>query len=94
MQWFNYIEKKIVWSNKETKPTAGIISYLPLQQTFEDNAEINPIEIKIENDKIHNMFEKYKKNSVKFSLGGLFFSSAIKNKTVKIFVNKYLYTTS
>ena len=31
------------------------------QQNFEDDAEINPIEIKIENDKIQNMFEKYKK---------------------------------
>ena len=48
------------------------------QQNFEDDAEINPIEIKIENDKIKNMFEKYKKNSVKFRFEGLLFSSAIK----------------
>ena len=56
------------------------------QQNFEDNAEINLIEIKIENGKIQNMFEKYKKNSVKFSLEGLLFSSKIKNETEKIFV--------
>ena len=31
------------------------------QQNFEDDAEINSIEIKIENDRIQNMFEKYKK---------------------------------
>ena len=56
------------------------------QQNFEDDAEINPVEIKIENDKIQNMFEKYKKNSVKFSVERLLFLSAIKNETVKIFV--------
>ena len=56
------------------------------QQNFEGDAEINSIEIKIENDKIQKMFEKYKKNSVKFSLEGLLFSSTIKNETKKIFV--------
>ena len=35
------------------------------QQNFEHDAEINPIEIKIENDTNQNMFEKYKKISVK-----------------------------
>ena len=29
------------------------------QQNFEDDEEINHVEIKIENDKIQNMFEKY-----------------------------------
>ena len=31
------------------------------QQNFEGNAEINPMEVKIENDKIQNMFKKCKK---------------------------------
>ena len=56
------------------------------QQNFEDDAETNPAEIKIENDKIQIMFEKYKKNSVKFRFEGLLFLSAIKNETEKIFV--------
>ena len=56
------------------------------QQNFEDDAEISPIEIKIENDKTKNMFGKYKKNSVKFSLEGLLFLSAMKIETEKIFV--------
>ena len=43
------------------------------QQNFEDDEEINHVEIKIENDKIQNIFEKYKKNTVKFSLKGLLF---------------------
>ena len=51
------------------------------QQNFEDDEEINPVEIKIENNKIQNMFDKYKKNSVKFILGRLLFPSAIKNET-------------
>ena len=38
--------------------TIDFISILG-QQNFEDNAEINPTEIKIEDDKIQNMFEKY-----------------------------------
>ena len=43
------------------------------KQNFEDDAEINPIEIKIENDKIQNMFEKYKKTlSVSLSIGYFF----------------------
>ena len=53
------------------------------QQNFEDNAEINHTEIKIENDKIQDMFEKYKKNPVKFTLEGLLFLSAIKNEQKK-----------
>ena len=56
------------------------------QQNFEDNAKINPIEIKIENEKIQNMFQKYKKRPVKFSLEVLLFSSKIKNETEKILV--------
>ena len=43
------------------------------QQNFEDNAEINPMEIKIENEKIQNMFEKYLKNSVNLAFKGCFF---------------------
>ena len=42
------------------------------QQNFEDDAEINPIEIKIENDKIENMFEKCKKTLSNLVLKGCF----------------------
>ena len=56
------------------------------QQNFEGEAVINPIEIKFGNDKTENMFEKCKKNPVKFSLKELLFSRAIKSKTEKIFV--------
>ena len=43
------------------------------QQNFEDDAEINPIETKIENDKIQDMFEKYKKTLSNLALKGCFF---------------------
>ena len=43
------------------------------QQSFEEEAEINPIEIKIENDNIQNVFEKYKKYVARFRLEGLLF---------------------
>ena len=43
------------------------------QQNFDDGGKINPIEIMIENDKIQNMFEKYEKNPLKFTLEGLLF---------------------
>lgn len=46
-------------------------------------AEINPIEIKIENNKVQNIFEKYKENVARFKLDGLLFSSSIKNDAEK-----------
>ena len=52
------------------------------QQNFEDNAETNLIDLKIQ--KTQNVFEKYKKNRVKFTLKRLLFLGAIKNKKEKI----------
>ena len=39
------------------------IDFISIQgkQNFEDDAQINPVETKIENGKIQNMFEKCKK---------------------------------
>ena len=56
------------------------------QQSFEEEGEINPIEIKIENDKIQNIFEKHKKYVPRFRLEDLLFSSSIKNDAEKIFL--------
>ena len=76
---------KIVKKRKGRITTIDFIS-IRGQQNFQDDAVINPIEIKIENDKIQNMFEKYKNNSVKFSFEGLLFLRTIKNETEKILV--------
>ena len=45
------------------------------QQNFEDDAELNSIEIKMENDKIQNMFEKYKETLSNLALKGCFFQA-------------------
>lgn len=42
------------------------------QQSFEDKDVINPIEIKIQNERIQNMFDKYKKVLLNLSLKGCF----------------------
>ena len=55
------------------------------QQSFLYNS-INWIEIKIENDTVRNMIEKYKKNQAKFTLEGLLFSSSVQNDTEKFFI--------
>ena len=48
---------------KKRKARIATIAFISIrgQQNFEDNTEINPEELKIENDKIQSMFEKYKK---------------------------------
>ena len=56
------------------------------QQVFEDEREINPIKIKIEDNRIQNFFDKYKNNKVKFNLNGLLIASSVQNDTEKIFL--------
>ena len=56
------------------------------QQGFETDKAINPIETKIQNDRIQNMFDKYQKNTFWFVTEGFLFSSSIKNNTEKIFL--------
>ena len=64
-----------------------ILSAYEAKKNFQDNAEINSTEIKIENDKIQNMFEKYPKKSLSIlAFKGCFFLRAIKTETEKIFV--------
>ena len=75
----NFQLTKIGEKRKARMTTIDFIS-IRGQQNFEDNAEINHVEIKIENDKTQNMFEKYLKKFVKFSDEGLLFLSAIKMK--------------
>ena len=54
------------------------------QQGFGDGKEIDPREIKIENNKIQNIFYRFGKK--RFKLNGILFASSIKNDTVKIFL--------
>ena len=50
------------------------------QQGFETDKSINPIETKIQNDRIQNMFDKYQKNTFWFVTEGFLFSSSIKKQ--------------
>ena len=43
------------------------------QQGFDEEKAINPIEIKVENNRIQNMFDKYSRNKVRFALEGILF---------------------
>ena len=56
------------------------------QQGFEEGKEINPIDIKIENNRIQNVFDKFQCNKIRFKLNGILFVSSIKNDTEKIFL--------
>ena len=66
----------------------NILDYLIIrgQQVFEEGREINPIEIKIEDNRVRNIFDKYKDNKVKFKLIGLLIVSSVVNNTEKIFL--------
>ena len=54
----------------KSKKSMNILDFLIIrgQQVFEEGRDINPIEIKIEHNKVRNLFEKYKDNKVRLSL--------------------------
>ena len=54
-----------------------VIDFLNMrrQQKFEEEKYLNPIEIRIENDRVQSIMTKYRKNSTRFRLEGLLFSS-------------------
>ena len=53
---------------------------------FEEGRDINPIEIIMEDNRVRNLFEKYKDNKVRFKLIGLLIASSVVNDTEKIFL--------
>ena len=73
---------------KKRKQKMNVVDFISVrrQQQFEENADINPIEIKIENEKIQLMLQKYNKYIIRFKLESPIFSSSIKNNTEKIFL--------
>ena len=64
--------------------TVDFINIRGQQNLFENS--INPIEIKIENNTVKNMIDKYKKHLAKFTLEGLLFSSSIQTETETFFL--------
>ena len=72
----------------KSKQIMNILDFLIIigQQVFEEGRDINPIEIKIEDNRVRNLFEKYKGNKVRFKLIGLLISSSVVNDVEKTFL--------
>ena len=72
----------------KSKESMNILDFLIIrgQQVFEEGRDINLIEIKIEDNRVRNLFEKYKDNKVRFKLIGLLIASSVVNDTEKIFL--------
>ena len=58
---------ELLLSRVKTPNKMSVLDYVITrgQQVFEDGIEINPIEIKIEDNRIWNFFDKYKNSKVK-----------------------------
>ena len=55
---------------------------------FEEGGDINLTEIKIEDNRVKNIFEKFKDNKLRFKLTGLLIARGAVNNTEKIFLQK------
>ena len=56
------------------------------QQSFEIAGGLNPAQIEIDDDRILNIFKKYKNVSYRLTALGLLFPTSIKNDTEQIFI--------
>ena len=75
----------------KSKKSMNILDFLIIrgQQVFEEGRDINPIEINIEDNRLRNLFEKYKDNKVRFKLTELLIaSSVVNNREIE---KKYFY---
>ena len=72
----------------KSKKSMNILDFLRIrgQQVFEEGRDINPIEIKIEDNRVRNLFEKYKEKKVRFKFIGLLITSSVVSNTEKIFL--------
>ena len=72
----------------KSKKSMNILDFLIIRgrQVFQEGRDINLIEIKIEDNRVRNLFEKYKDNKVRFKLIGLLVASSVVNDTEKIFL--------
>ena len=73
---------------KKSRRKMSVLDFIIIrgQQIFEEGKEINPIEIKIEDNRIRNVFDRYKNNKVIFKLIGLLMANSVLNDTKKIFL--------
>ena len=75
-------------TEKKEKKQMSVLDFVIIrgQQGFDEEKVINPIEIRVENNRIQNMFDKYARKKVRFALEGILFSRSVKNGTEKIFL--------
>ena len=81
----NKLYKILFTRLSKSKKSMNILDFLIIrvQQVFEEGGDINPIEIKIEGNRVRNLFEKYKDNKISFKLIGLLIVSSVVNGTEK-----------
>ena len=56
------------------------------QQNFEVTGGLNPVHIKIEDDRVLNKLKKYKNAAYKLTALGVLFPASVKNDTEQIFL--------
>ena len=80
----------------KSRKSMNILEFLIIrgQQVFEERRDIIPIEIKIEDNRVRNLFEKYKDNKVRFNLIGLLIAIRIVNDTEKVFLQTTGFTSA
>ena len=67
-----------------TEPIETVLIHA--QQSFEIAGELNPVQIETDNDRILNIFKKYKNVRYRLTHLGLLFLASIKNDTEQIFI--------
>ena len=84
----NKVHEILITRLRKSKKNMVILGFLIIkgQQVFEEGKEKNPIEIKIEDNRIRDFYDKYKNNKVKFKYIGLLIPSSVANNTEKIFL--------
>ena len=84
----NKLYKILFTRLSKSKKSMNILDFLIVrgQQVLEEGRDINLIEIKIEDNRVRNLFEKYKDNKIRFKFIGLRIASSVINDTEKIFL--------
>ena len=83
----NKLYKILFTRLSKIKKSMNILDFLIIrgQQVFEEGRDINPIETKIEDNRVRNLFEKYKDNKVRFKRIGLLIQAVLLTIQKKMF---------
>ena len=86
----NKVHELLITRLNKKKENMNVLDFAIIrgQQIFEEGREISPIEIKIEGNRIQNLFHNYKNNKIRFRPIRLLLASSRVNDTEKIFLQK------